>query len=262
MATRADPRSRDSPPCPRVGYDSVSGRCRCRNPGVAVVTERETLLAAVLDHPADDTARLVWSDWLEEHGEVSFGRFLRAGVVASKYRCAQVVEDREFFDALAVLAEVAEGGWPGRWVAGLGVGSAPVLPGDWLWDSDEDRVTVRQGDRAGVFARGLLTGLRIAYHEWIGVSGVALERWPLEWVDLRDLPGVRLTIRAPDAEGGRERWALGVEFRSRDRRARGRGRTYTAAVEYPTREALIEGIPMAVPEMVVAVRRQSIDGGV
>src|SRR5436305_1074450 len=65
-----------------------------------VVGEREALLSAVLNSPSDDTTRLVFADWLEENGEVEFGRFLRAGVVAAKYRDRRVVEDMEFYHAL------------------------------------------------------------------------------------------------------------------------------------------------------------------
>ena len=224
------------------------------------MTERATLLAAALNSPSDNNARLVLSDWLEEHGEVAFGRFLRAGVVASKYRGERVVEDRAFYDALGVLAEVAESRLPGRWVSELGLGSSPSVLDDWLWDTDGHRVTVRQGETTGLYSRGLLTGLRVGLVEWFSISRVALGRWPLEWVEMRDAPGLRVTIRAPD-EGGGGQWTLGVEFRSQDRRSRARGKTHKAAVEYPTRGDLIEGVPVAVVEMIVDVRRQSLSGG-
>jgi uncharacterized protein (TIGR02996 family) len=48
------------------------------------VTDRDSLLSAVLASPADDTARLVFADFLEENGEPGFGRFLRAGVAAGQ----------------------------------------------------------------------------------------------------------------------------------------------------------------------------------
>jgi hypothetical protein len=55
--------------------------------------------------------------------------------VAGKCRHAQVIEDHEFYDAVRTLADVTESGEPGRWVAALGLGSRPVVPGDWAWDS-------------------------------------------------------------------------------------------------------------------------------
>src|SRR5262245_53219629 len=48
------------------------------------MTDRDALLAAALGKPADDTARLVLDDSLEEHAEPELGRFLRAGVTAAE----------------------------------------------------------------------------------------------------------------------------------------------------------------------------------
>ena len=118
------------------------------------MSERETLLAAVLDAPDNDTARLVFADWLEENGESPLGRFLRAGVVAGKYRHARVIEEREFYDAVKALADVSAAGDPSRWVVALGLGASPVAQGDWLWYGTRDRVTVRAGDTAAEFGRG------------------------------------------------------------------------------------------------------------
>jgi uncharacterized protein (TIGR02996 family) len=109
------------------------------------MTDRESLLSAALDQRDDDTARLVLADFLREQGDpadVALGRFLWAGVVASRYRSANVIEDPEFYTALAdddVIAErigrspgavtsrrvkrkiPAFSGWPGGgpgWTAG------------------------------------------------------------------------------------------------------------------------------------------------
>lgn len=44
------------------------------------------LFANVLSDPADDTARLVLADWLDEQDEGNLARFIRAGVIASQFR--------------------------------------------------------------------------------------------------------------------------------------------------------------------------------
>ena len=44
------------------------------------MTERETFLRAICDDPADDTARMVFADWLEEHGEPARAEFIRVEV--------------------------------------------------------------------------------------------------------------------------------------------------------------------------------------
>ena len=56
--------------------------------------ERDALFSNVLSTPADDTARLVLADWLEEHGEEEFGRFVRAGVLAARFHALDQLDDR------------------------------------------------------------------------------------------------------------------------------------------------------------------------
>jgi uncharacterized protein (TIGR02996 family) len=41
------------------------------------MTEREALFRAVCENPDDDTARLVFADWLQEHGEEERAEFIR-----------------------------------------------------------------------------------------------------------------------------------------------------------------------------------------
>jgi uncharacterized protein (TIGR02996 family) len=44
------------------------------------MTDRDAFLRAIIDRPEDDTARLVFADWLEEHGEAARGEFIRIEV--------------------------------------------------------------------------------------------------------------------------------------------------------------------------------------
>ena len=41
------------------------------------VTERDAFLAEIIAHPEDDTPRLIFADWLEEHGEEERAEFIR-----------------------------------------------------------------------------------------------------------------------------------------------------------------------------------------
>lgn len=41
------------------------------------MTERESLLRAVCENPDDDTPRLVFADWLDEHGDPAWAEFIR-----------------------------------------------------------------------------------------------------------------------------------------------------------------------------------------
>jgi uncharacterized protein (TIGR02996 family) len=158
------------------------------------VTERHALFDAVLDRPADDTGRLVLADWLEENGEGDLGRFLRAGVVASRFRAEGFIEDPTYYSALAEIASVAKGGSPARWVAAVGLAPEPPAARDWSWDSACDRVTVRVGESAGVFARGLLSELELPLDRWYAAADDVLRRWPLDRVRAADVPGLGFEI--------------------------------------------------------------------
>ena len=156
------------------------------------------LLANVLNDPADDTARLVLADYLEEHGEEPFGRFVRAGVVASRFRGAELIDDPDYYRALRTISDIATAGHPARWLAALGLGPSPLTPGDWAWDNAGDRVAVRIGSSAGVFARGLLSALELPLGEWCAVAVPALTFWPIESVRASDVPGLSFDVEPPD----------------------------------------------------------------
>jgi uncharacterized protein (TIGR02996 family) len=163
------------------------------------VTERDALLAVVLDRPADDTARLVLADWLEENAEAGFGQFLRAGVVAARFRGEEIIDDPAYYAALLGIAEFAKSGEPAGWVGAM-LGPAVAPGAGWSWDSACDRVTVRVGECVGVFARGLLAELDAPLDAWLAVATRALGAWPLERVRATDVPGLSFAVE--QAEDG------------------------------------------------------------
>lgn len=156
--------------------------------------ERAALFAAVLSDPADNTARLVLADWLDEHGEPLSARFLRAGVTASRFRDEPLIDDPAYYRALADLSAVAEAGAPAAWLAALGVGPVPLTSYDWVWDNDGDRVTVRIGRVSGVCARGMLSELILPLAEWYEFAPRAFAGWPLEGGTVTDVPGLRFAV--------------------------------------------------------------------
>lgn len=46
----------------------------------------KAFLRAILDDPADDTARLVYADWLDDHGEAERAEFIRAQIGLAQHR--------------------------------------------------------------------------------------------------------------------------------------------------------------------------------
>lgn len=49
-----------------------------------LMSEHDLLWAAVLAHPEDDVARLVYADWLEEHGQPTRASFIRHQILAAQ----------------------------------------------------------------------------------------------------------------------------------------------------------------------------------
>jgi uncharacterized protein (TIGR02996 family) len=183
--------------------------------------ERDALLANVLNVPSDDTARLVLADWLDEHGEGDFGHFVRAGVVASRFDAAELIDDPDYYSAIQNLSDIATEGAPARWLSALGVGPAPLVPGDWVWDNTADRVTVRIGTVAGVFARGLLAELLVPLGVWYEVAPRALVSCPVHRASITDLPGLCFWIEPPTPD--RAGWRLTAAVTVQPRRTRRRG---------------------------------------
>jgi uncharacterized protein (TIGR02996 family) len=165
-----------------------------------VTTDRDTLLATLLTNPTDNTARLVLADLLREadDGEQqALGRFLWAGVTAASFHEDDLIEDQLFYTAQAEIAAVASSGFPATWLGSLGLGPTPLTKRDWLWGNDRDRVTVRMGDLAGIFTRGMLSELSLTLAEWYVVASAAIAAWPLERATILDVPGLVFTI-TPD----------------------------------------------------------------
>lgn len=183
------------------------------------MTDRDALFANVLDAPADDTARLVLADWLEEHGEEAFGRFVRAGVVASQFRGMELISDPEFYEALRTLSEVTTAGEPARWLGALGIGAEPGS--HWAWDNEADRVTVRIGTTSGVFTRGLLSELILPLQNWYGFAPQALAVWPLERAVITNVPGLTFWIDVPGEDN--PLWKLTAAFTVQPPHPRPRG---------------------------------------
>ena len=49
------------------------------------MTEQDALLEAVFAAPADDLPRLVYADWLDDHGEAAHAAFIRAQIELGRY---------------------------------------------------------------------------------------------------------------------------------------------------------------------------------
>jgi uncharacterized protein (TIGR02996 family) len=174
------------------------------------MTERRAFLSQILDHPDDDTARLVFADWLEENGEPEFGRFLRAGVTLAKYRHAPAVTSigEDYWEGMRVLRATAETVLAAQLAAALVRPDAGFAWCHMGWDAHADLVTARYAKgRTVKVTRGLVSELRIDLDEWLKVAYRVLSAAPLETVVITDAPGLTFYVRPPQP-GGRLAWRV------------------------------------------------------
>src|SRR6476620_2809417 len=58
------------------------------------MTENQTLLNAIVENPGDDAVRLVYSDWLEEHGQPDRAEFVRAQIELARGKGGEARRER------------------------------------------------------------------------------------------------------------------------------------------------------------------------
>jgi uncharacterized protein (TIGR02996 family) len=160
--------------------------------------ERTAFLRAILDQPADDTARLVFADWLDENGDATD----RARARFIRHQIAEAVHNRDVFYPLA-QAMIAE------WDAGPGKGK-------------DGPVEVDPNSPAGkpyfeAFKRSLLMQTQ---------TRLMLEKHAEAWLD--DLPAAVLDIayyrrgqvvERPDVIVLRDHWRDWIEFKTGELRS-------------------------------------------
>ncbi len=115
------------------------------------MTDRESLLHAIAASPDDDALRLVYADWLEEHGDSARAEFVRVQVKVEaqggKWRCPPSLWQRQ--EALWMANKEA-------WLA--------ELPG-----GARDR---------SVFRKGLPHGVKVTARNFIKLGGKLVEKFP------------------------------------------------------------------------------------
>jgi uncharacterized protein (TIGR02996 family) len=110
------------------------------------MTEAETLLQAIIADPDDDGVRLVYADWLEEHGDQKRAEFIRTQI-----RLAQVPEHNPFYQEALELRR--------QFIYGKDFDpTLPKLPEGIGWDV----AAWRRGFPAAVRAESILAFLRHA----------------------------------------------------------------------------------------------------
>jgi uncharacterized protein (TIGR02996 family) len=117
-------------------------------------------LAEVVDHPEDDVARLVYADWLDEHGDAR-GSFIRA-----QCELASLSEtDAAYHDALQAQEQLLAQFRP-QWVAEL-----------------------QQDLKKSAFRRGFIEDVTLLASSLVKDNGHLLELAPIHWLRLNRVKG-------------------------------------------------------------------------
>jgi uncharacterized protein (TIGR02996 family) len=74
--------------------------------------EADAFLDAIFDHPDDDTPRLVYADWLQEHGQESYAQFIRLQCAAAREKPWSDPANRLWEEIGRVWNRLDEEWWP------------------------------------------------------------------------------------------------------------------------------------------------------
>lgn len=135
--------------------------------------DEPALLAAILTHPDEDTPRLMYADWLDEHGQPERAEFIRL-------QCAP-----EYDDSSEGRAFELEERNRAKWLAGL-----PSFPtARWEFRRGFPDHLDAYGplflERFDAFARvPWLRFLSLHHLDGPAVRGVIAREWPTQWVEL------------------------------------------------------------------------------
>jgi uncharacterized protein (TIGR02996 family) len=160
-----------------------------------VESTRAALLAAVLAAPDDDAVRLVFADWLEEHGEEERGEFIRL-----QCRLAEIEREvgrEQFFHGLRLQRREQE-----------------LMTGTRLsqWSGDLLRdifITCNNDALDWQYRRGFVHSITLPAAEWLRHAKVLLEAHPVRDVTLTTHPhrlttgmsGVQIVCLADQSRG-------------------------------------------------------------
>lgn len=144
------------------------------------MTDGEALLRAILENPADDTARLVYADWLEEQRFVRWAAFVRADVTFSAAAP----------DAQIRLTEIENlwGSWPDTDDPRTLMREHHPLLKEWVI-LPEHLVSRREPENMlmGVVRRGFVSEVRLPLAAFLAHAESLFRSHPVERVVLTDL---------------------------------------------------------------------------
>ncbi|MBY0456711.1 MAG: TIGR02996 domain-containing protein [Gemmataceae bacterium] len=85
--------------------------------------DADAFLDAIFEHPEDDTPRLVYADWLQEHGQENYAQFIRLQCAAAQEKLWSDAANRLWVEIGRVWNRLDEEWWPATrdvWSEGWG----------------------------------------------------------------------------------------------------------------------------------------------
>lgn len=162
------------------------------------MSDEPALLAAICADPGDDTPRLVYADWLDEHDRHLQAELLRVQIELSKLVMANEKRDRLRWRESVLLAGPVDE-WIGE-IGGLRVHSRALrAPGDAYWfcvgglsDNDHPEFEV-------AISRGLVGMARGPWDFWHKHADSFRNRHPIQVVELTTIPDVYQLLKRVEA---------------------------------------------------------------
>lgn len=131
---------------------------------IAMKTDGEALLVAILDDPCDDALRLIYADWLDEDGQPERARYIREQILSDPEGCRPR------------LHHYAQRIWPDS-ITSL-VGKKGEYPDGWDWQ----------------WRRGFVESVRCPLDSWLEHGPQIVRAHPVTKVESTDkTPGVAKT---------------------------------------------------------------------
>src|SRR5262249_17928038 len=124
------------------------------------MTHDEAFLKDIIEHPDDDTPRLIYADWLDEHGQPARGEFIRV-----QCELARLPEGDERRAVLAAREKDLLAAHAAEW-------SAPLV--DW-------------GVETPKFRRGLVESVKMTVRDFLDHAGELMAWAPVREVELRQV---------------------------------------------------------------------------
>jgi uncharacterized protein (TIGR02996 family) len=161
------------------------------------MAHHEGFLQDIIGHPAEDAPRLIYADWLEEHGQAERGEFIRVqcALVAPPWRVGRVYDDPAWLRLYGRERELLNDAvhwWD--WLADFYRITGQSAIGDLDHSSDPPTLAVR-------FRRGFVAEVTLPCDQWMRHGPALVRAAPLEKVKLSDKwPG--------DGEEGGWGWAV------------------------------------------------------